>query len=116
MIKFSGIHISSKDPKRIALFYRDVLGWVMIDDGSTFDGVRFEGRDDNPIVWIWDENKHGKMNEGAVYFTFDCPDPDAMFKKLTEKGVTLDPPKMCSWGGKELLVIDPDGNKILLVE
>ena len=117
MIKFSNMNISSKDPKRLALFYRDTLGWKMIGNSPDFDGVSFEGRDDTQkIVSIWDENKHGKMNEGPVYFQFDCPDLDAMFQKLTEKGVMLDPPRTASWGGKELLVIDPDGNKLLIVE
>ena len=116
MIKFSGINISSKEPKRLALFYRDVLGWKMFGDSLDFDGVSFEGRDDNAIVWIWDENKHGKMNEGVVYFQFDCPDPDAMYHELLDKGVKLDPPRTASWGGKELFVKDPDGNKILMVE
>ena len=116
MIKFSGIHISSKNPKRLTHFYHDILGWTMVGDNPDYDGVRFEGRDDNPIVWIWDESKHGKMNEGPVYFTFDCPDPDAMHRDLTQKGIILDPPKMAPWGGKELFVIDPDGNKLLMVE
>jgi len=116
MIKFSGIHIGSKDPKRLALFYRDILGWTMLDDSTNFDGVRFEGRDDNPVLWIWDENKHGKFNEGTVFLAFDCPNPDAMYQILVQKGIVLNPPKMCDWGGKELMVTDPDGNKILLIE
>jgi len=116
MVRFSGIHIGSNDPKRLVLFYRDILGWTALDNGSDFDGVRFEGRDENPVLWVWDENKHGKFNEGTIYLVFDCPDPDAMYQNLIEKGVILDPPIMCSWGGKELMVTDPDGNKLLMVE
>ena len=116
MIKFSGIHISSKDPERLTLFYRDVLGWAMVGDSNNFDGVRFEGRDNAPVVWIWDENKHGELNKGPVFFVFDCPDPDEMYQKLIQKGVALKPPKLEYWGGKELLLTDPDGNKILMVE
>ena len=117
MIKFSGIHISSNNPKRLALFYKDVLGWNMIDDISTTDGIRFEGSDNNPVLWIWDKNRHETIfNEGPVYFVFDCPDPDALYQQLTQKGVELAPPKIASWGGKELFVTDPDGNKFLMVE
>ena len=118
MIKFSGIHITSKDSKRLGLFYRDVLGWSILDDNPSFDGVRFQGRGEgeDPVLWLWDENRHGKLNEGALFLTFDCPDLDAMHKDLTQKGIVLAPPRMASWGGKELMVIDPDGNKLLMVE
>ena len=116
MIKFSGVHITSKDPKRLALFYKDILGWTMLDDNPDFDGVRFEGRGDDPVLWIWDENKHGTLSDGTMFFTFDCPDTDTMYQNLTEKGLVLNSPEICSWGGKEIKLTDPDGNKILLVE
>jgi len=117
MIKFDGIHITSKNPKRLGTFYSEVLGWKMLDDKPEFDNVRFAGRDDvEPVLWLWDENKHGKLNEGTFFLVFSCPDPDAMYQNLKQKGVVLDPPRMASWGGKELMVIDPDGNKLLMVE
>ena len=116
MITFSGIHLFSNDPKQLIVFYRDILGWVVYGDDSCFDGVNFKGRYDYPVLTVWDANKHGKLNEGTAYFVFDCPNPDAVYQDLTKKGIVLDPPKMASWGGKELMVIDPDGNKLLMVE
>lgn len=114
MIKSSEIHISSKNPERLAIFYRDILCRRMAGDGPDFDGVSFEGENGNPTVWIWDEKKHGKKNEGPVFLTIDCPDPDRTYHNLKQKGVELDPPKVVSWSGKGLYVTDPDGNTIML--
>ena len=116
MIKSDEIHISSKDPKKLALFYRDVLGWTMTGDSPDFDSVCFEGHGNNPTVWIWDERKHGKKNSGAVHFMYDCLDPDMMYQNLVQKGAELDPPKVVSWSGKGIHVIDPDGNRILMLQ
>jgi catechol 2,3-dioxygenase-like lactoylglutathione lyase family enzyme len=113
--KFSGINISSKDPKGLALFYRDVLGIKMLEDDPNFDGVSFGNDKNEPKLWIWDENKWGKTNEGSVCLVFDCDDHDKTYQELKQKGVSLDPPKIAVWGGKELYVKDPDGNTILIL-
>ena len=58
--KFLGMNISSKGPKRLALFYRDVLGITVLNEGSNYDGVTFGNDSNEPVFWIWDENKWGK--------------------------------------------------------
>ena len=113
--KFRGTNISSKDPRRLALFYRDVLGLKMADENPGYDGVTFGNGEGEPVFWIWDENKWGKSNEGPVCLVFDCDDHEATYHNLKEKGVCLDPPKTAVWGGKELYVKDPDGNTVLIL-
>ena len=113
--KFRGMNISSKDPKRLALFYRDVLGITMLEKDENFDGVTFGNDESEPIFWIWNENNWGKANTGTVTFVFDCDDHDKTYEELKQKGVELDPPKTAGWGGKELFVKDPDGNTILIL-
>ena len=113
--KFLGMNISSKDPKRLALFYRDVLGLTILNEGSNYDGATFGNGNDEPVFWIWDENKWGKANEGIVCLVFKCDDHDKTYEELKQKGVSLDPPKTAVWGGKELYVKDPDGNTILIL-
>jgi len=113
--KFRGMNISSTDPKRLALFYRDILGLTVIDDDPNFDGITFGNKEGEPVFWIWDENKWGKSNTGAVCLVFDCDDHDKTYQELLEKGITLDPPKTAVWGGKELYVYDPDGNTVLIL-
>jgi len=38
---FNGMNISSKDPKRLALFYQDALSILMPNGGTDFDGVEY---------------------------------------------------------------------------
>ena len=47
--KFRGMNISSKDPKRLALFYRDVLGLTMLNEDPNYDGVTFGNDNDEPV-------------------------------------------------------------------
>ena len=115
MLKFRGMNISSKDPKRLALFYKDMLGVKMIEDDPNFDGVTFGNSKNEPVFWIWDENEWGVSNTGTVKFVFDHDDLDKLYMELKEKGVELDPPKTADWGGTELIVKDPDGNTIIIL-
>lgn len=112
---FRGMNISSKHPKRLALFYKDILGIPVLGDDENFDGIEFGFIKDAPVFWIWDENRWGKSNEGGVCLVFDCDDHDKTYNELKEKGVFLDPPKTAIWGGKELYLKDPDGNTILIL-
>lgn len=114
-IKFRGMNLSSKDPRRLARFYRDVLGADMLEDDPDSDGVTFGNAPNEPVFWIWDETKWGPSNTGAVCLVFDCDDHEKTYQALKEKGVSLDPPKTAVWGGKELFLKDPDGNIILIL-
>ncbi len=87
----------------------------MLSEDPNYDGVTFGNVNDEPVFWIWDENKWGKTNEGLVCFVFDCDDHDKTYEELKQKGVALDPPKKAVWGGMELYVKDPDGNTILIL-
>lgn len=113
--RFRGMNISSKDPKRLALFYRDILGLTMLEDAPDFDGVTFGNDKNEPVFWIWDENKWGASNKSTVCLVFECDDHDKTYQELKQKGSTLSPPKTAVWGGKELYLQDPDGNIILIL-
>ena len=43
-----------------------------------------------------------------------CPDPDAAWRDLTAKGLTLDPPTTAPYGMRQLHLHDPDGYAICL--
>ncbi len=113
--KFRGINISSKNPGRLALFYRDILGLKMLEDDPNYEGVAFGNAENEPVFWIWDENKWGKSTTGNVTLVFDCDDHQKTYEELKEIGVELDPPSVAVWGGTELFVKDPDGNTILIL-
>jgi len=113
--QFRGMNISSDDPKRLALFYRNVLGIPMLEEDENFHGVVFGNREGEPVFWIWDAGKCERANTGTVTFVFDCDDHDKTYEELKAKGVALDPPVIADWGGKELHVKDPDGNTVLIL-
>lgn len=116
---FGGINISSKNPELLAKFYNEKLGIPILTENpgqSNYDGVELGFNIKEPVIWIWDENKWGKSNFGPVTFVFLCDNLDKTYHELKEKGVELDPPITAVWGGKELIVKDPDGNNILMLE
>ena len=114
--RFSGINISSKNPKRLVEFYKDILKIPVLEDDPNYDGVTFGFIKDAPVFWIWDENKWGKSNEGPVLLVFDAENLEELHKYLVSMNVNTEKPSIASWGGKELKVVDPDGNKLLILE
>ena len=79
--KFRGMNISSKDPKRLVLFYQDIMGLNILDNDPNYDGVTFGKNKAEPVCWIWDENKWGKSNEGPACLVFDCDDHHRMVER-----------------------------------
>ena len=120
MVKnFTGINLSSKNPERLILFYKDVLGVPVIEKGiSEYDGVSFGFVENAPTFCIWDENKWGnaRNSQGAVCLVFNCDDHEKTYNELKAKGVSLEPPTKTPWGDvKELFVKDPDGNTVYIL-
>ncbi|MBI9014673.1 MAG: glyoxalase/bleomycin resistance/dioxygenase family protein [Clostridiales bacterium] len=116
MIKrFHCVNISSKKPKELVIFYNEILGVPILEFDKNYDGVSLGFIKDAPVIIIWDETKWGKSSEGKVNLVFDCDDLDETYITLKEKGVELDPPKTAVWGGKELPLLDLDGNKVLIL-
>jgi predicted enzyme related to lactoylglutathione lyase len=112
---FRGMNISSKDPKRLATFYRDVLCIPVREESDDCDGVSFGNPEGGPVFWIWDENRWGKSNQGIVCLVFNCDNHLTTYEELRQKGVELETPVKASWGGMELTLKDPDGNTILVL-
>ncbi|MGI6239216.1 MAG: VOC family protein [Christensenellales bacterium] len=120
MIKrFGGMNISSKNPRALARFYADALGVPILTenpDASDYDGVELGFSKTEPVIWIWNEEKWGKSNAGAVTFVFYCDDLAKMHAQIKARGFAVDPPARAVWGGMELTCRDPDGNHILMLE
>ena len=116
IVKFGGMNISSANPEAMVRFYTETLGIPLLSGGpGDYDGAEVGYDIDQPHIWIWDAARWGRANAGAVTFVFECDDHDKTYEELTRKGLTLDPPVVASWGGKELHVKDPDGNTLLLL-
>ena len=72
MIKsFGGINISSKDLEKLARFYNEKLGIPILGDTTNgFDGVEIGFNINEPIIWISEKNKWGKLYQGTVTFVY----------------------------------------------
>jgi glyoxylase I family protein len=100
-------------------FYRDVLGWIVIESS--------EPGDDADWVWLrWhgidlmfntayereyrpaqpDDQRIAAHQDTSIYF--GCVNIDAFYKFLVEKGVQVNEPSLTKYGWKALYVKDPD--------
>jgi len=120
---FCGMNISSKNPEAMVRFYTEVLGIPALANKSpqaTASEVNYDGSEIGfdlmqTRIFIWDENKWGKSNTGTVTFVFKCDDIDATYQNIKEKVVDVAPPISTPYGGRELILKDPDGNKVLIL-
>jgi glyoxylase I family protein len=107
-------------PASIA-FYRDVLGfeikatdgkpvphndWVLLELNSAqlMLNTAYES-DQRPAAP--DPARIAAHDDTCIYF--GCPDVDAAYGYLRDKGLKLKPPKVAPYGMKQLYLHDPDG-------
>jgi catechol 2,3-dioxygenase-like lactoylglutathione lyase family enzyme len=108
--------ISSKNVKKMVDFYHHVLGIPIVFEGyGDYDGVQLGFIKDTPVICIWDENKWVPY-EGIANFEFRCDSLDQTYQELLSKGLTINPPVQTAWGGREMVLFDPEGNKIMIIE
>lgn len=115
-MKVSGINLSSKEPKALAEFYLKI-GVAIFVDGDNYDGWNLGEKEDKNrmTIWIWDENKWETSNEGFVTIVLSTDDIESEYARLKDLRLDIKPPFRASWGGIELKLEDPDGNKILIL-
>lgn len=104
-------------------FYRDLLGFVVVSTAPQLS--------DNPddVNWAMLRLNDATLMLNTAYepelrpaqpesgrfsghadtcLYFDCPDVDAAYRHLREKGVEVKEPKVAPYGMKQLYVSDPD--------
>jgi len=113
IVKYQCTNISSKNPKALAEFYRNIGAPVYVAD-DRYDGWQL-GNENEAYICVWDENKWGKSTAGSVTAVFKVDDLQKTYEELIGKGIEAEPPKTASWGGQELVLEDPEGNRIILL-
>lgn len=111
--KYECTNISSKNPKALAEFYRNIGAPVYVSD-ECYDGWRL-GNENEAYICVWDENRWGKSSAGYVTSVYKVDDLQKTYEEITSRGIETEPPKTTAWGGQELILEDPDGNKIILL-
>jgi len=113
---FIGINIYAKDPIQSFQFYKGI-GLTVEQEGdpnTDWYGAMFKllNYEDAPLLWIW-RNTDNKDTKNII--VMKCDDIDQTYEGLKEKGYAVHPPEMQFYGGKEMNLVDPDGNEILFL-
>ncbi|WP_239256383.1 VOC family protein [Listeria ilorinensis] len=119
MIKdFICVNISTEDPAELVAFYHEKLGMPITFEGyGEYDGAKLAFGEQAPGIIIWNSGKWGKSSESKVELVFAASGTlDEMYEELRAKNVEIPEPRLAEWGGRELNLLDPDGNKIMILE
>ena len=102
-------------------FYRDILGFDVIQRSQESDEcgwcwLRSKGGAELMLNTAYDDDERpaqpdpqralGHMDTG---FFIGCPDVDAAYAYLKERGLAPEPPHVAPYGMKQLYIKDPDG-------
>ena len=84
----------------------DDIGWVWLKlgDVNLMLNTQYE-KPDRPREP--DSNRVAAHHDTTLYF--GCPDVDNAYTELRQKGLTISPPEIASYGMKQLYLRDPDG-------
>lgn len=118
-----GINIVSANPKRLADFYKEVLGARIVNDKEHGGPNRIE-------IWFGERNEHttwitANYDEGFQLQTYNTcqgfelrvADADAEYNRIKALGVEVKmPPQDLPWGYRYFNIKDPDGNGIDIVQ
>ena len=106
-------------------FYRDLLGcdivttsptlgedyfhWALLrlGDAELMLNTAFESNDDRPP-----RLDRPPAHHRDIWLYFGCPDVDAAYKELLDRGVQAEEPVVTYYGMKQMRLHDPDGYKL----
>lgn len=80
------------------------LSLLALQDGS-----------DEPMIWIW---RQGDEDNSVVcnHFVFSTNGKmDEVYENIVAAGIECKPPFTAVWGGRELILHDPEGNELLFL-
>ncbi|MBI3072132.1 MAG: VOC family protein [Deltaproteobacteria bacterium] len=116
---FSAVLIVSKDPARLAAFYRDTLG-VPLKEEKHGDTAPHYGCELGDLHFAIHPRENfedaGEPSGGAVRLAFTVFDIESIATSLREKGVALLYPPRDVGFCKMTALRDPDGNTVELTE
>ncbi|WP_245824610.1 VOC family protein [Sphingomonas azotifigens] len=111
-----GVFVTSKDPKALAAWYRDMLGIKIEPWGGAM--LRYDAPGHPPVL-VWTAVRAGSHqiapSPREFMLNFAVDDLDAMVARLEAKGVKI-LKRTSDSTGKFAWILDPDGTKIELWE
>lgn len=110
-----GIFVTSRDPKALANWYRDVLGIELQPWGGAV--LRYD-TPGHPAVLAWNalprKSHYLTPSKREFMIDFAVDDLDAFVARLKAKGVAILKQEDAGPTGKFAWIVDPDGTKIEL--
>jgi catechol 2,3-dioxygenase-like lactoylglutathione lyase family enzyme len=117
-LTFNHAMIYAKDVQRSVAFYRDMLGFKLIDEFS-HDGILLYARLRAPggdgTIALHLAGPGTSITSDGVRLYFEVRDVDGFCRTLQAKGLYIPQmPRMMPWGWRHVYINDPDGHEISL--
>jgi catechol 2,3-dioxygenase-like lactoylglutathione lyase family enzyme len=117
-LTFNHAMIYVKDVNRALAFYRDLLGFKLIED-FRYDGVpvyaRLRAPGGDGTIALHQAGPSASLVSEGVRLYFEVRDLDDFCRKLLAKGFYITKmPRMMEWGWRHAYLNDPDGHEISL--
>jgi catechol 2,3-dioxygenase-like lactoylglutathione lyase family enzyme len=116
--RFHHWFISQRDFARSLAFYRDVLGWTVVNDWEDRGAGRGAVLSGGGIRLVLSERDWGNTGAGDARpeLHLDIHDIDGRFEAIPKGEHVVAPPQPTQWGTRWFVVRDPDGNVIAFEE
>lgn len=117
-LTFNHAMIYVKDVNRALSFYRDLLGFKLIED-FRYDGVpvyaRLRAPGGDGTIALHQAGASSSLVSEGVRLYFEVADLDGFCRKLIQRGFYITQmPRMMEWGWRHAYLNDPDGHEISL--
>lgn len=103
-------------------FYRDVLGFEIIQTTTPREGDQFDwgllrlGDTELMLNTAYEQDERPAKPDPArmtahrdTHLYFGCPDVDGAYQHLRAHGIDAEEPQIAPWGSKQCYLRDPDG-------
>lgn len=103
LLGFEIVHASPREPRG----HPDNYGWVLLRHGHTELMLNSAYDPDDARPPLPDPGRVAAHDDTALYI--GAPDVEAVHRQLCARGLDLAPPRVASYGMKQLYLKDPDG-------
>jgi len=117
-LTFNHAMIYARDVERALIFYRDLLGFKLIED-FRYEGkpvyARLHAPGGDGTIALHQAEANASLASDGVRLYFEVRDLDDFCRKLQQKNFYITQlPRMMPWGWRHAYLNDPDGHEISL--
>lgn len=115
-IEFNHAMIYTTRLPRALEFYRDALGFQVVDEyPGAYARMKSPGGGTTIALHVMEEGKELDTKKEGLRLYFEVEGLDAFCRALSKRGIVIDQmPKDMPWGWKHAYLRDPDGHEISL--